>query len=77
MSSKLIAGSSRLSDSERENATAEMKRAIKEGDKVYANELMRGIILNDKRLGDTIYDNQELKTGLTNLRGILEEYKNS
>lgn len=77
LSSKLIAGSSRLSDAERENATAEMKNAIAEGDMDYANEILYGIAVNDKKVGDKIYDNQELKAGLSNLRSLLSEYEQS
>lgn len=56
---------------------AQMEQALKSGDKQYAAELIRGLMVNDKRVGDTVYDNAELKTGLENLKGLLTNYKAS
>jgi len=77
VNTKTIAGASRLSDKDVEKRENDLFEAIKTGDKEYANEIIRGLILNDKRVGDSIYDNAGLKTGLENLKNILTEYKES
>lgn len=74
---KVIASASKITDSERENIKKSMEEAVQSWDLAYANEILRWVILEDKRVGDTVYDNLELKTGLGNLRSILEEYKAS
>lgn len=74
LSTKVIAWASKLSDAERENMTASMEQAIEEWDMDYANEILRGVMLNDKRVWDSIYDNEQLKAWLWLVRNTLEEF---
>lgn len=74
LNTKVIAWASKLSDAERENMMASMDSAIKEGDKDYANEIIRGVMLSDKRVWDSIYDNEQLKSWLWLVRVSLEEF---
>ncbi len=77
LSTKLIAGASRLSDDERKFQLEEMQKAIQQWDTTYANEILRWVILNDKRQWEKIYDNIELKSWLGNLKWILADFKAS
>lgn len=77
LNTKVIAGASKLSDSERENMVASMKQAIYEWDSDYANEILRWVMLNDKRVWDSIYDNEQLKSWLWLVRTTLEEFSKS